>query len=228
MLQRGPLIGSGRDADIYDLGGGKVLRVARNGRSLADEASVMAHAHAHGVPVPAVHDVTDAGGIVMDRVTGPSMLERLRTRPWGLRAAAHTLVELHEAVHRVPAPSGLASAELPGDRLIHLDLHPMNVLMTAGGPVLIDWSNARSGPPAADLAMTWILLATGEIEAPAPAKAALGALRGLLVRSFLSSCDRAAIEAALPGIGEHKLADPNVTSAEAARIHALLRSVDGA
>ncbi len=223
MIERGPLIGSGRDADIYDLGDGKVLRVARNGRSLAAEAAVMAHAHAHGAPVPAVHGVTGDGAVVMDRLSGPSMLEHLRVRPWQVRAAARTLVRLHDADHQVPAPAGLASVGLPGDRLVHLDLHPMNVIMTADGPTLIDWSNARSGPPAADHAMTWILLATGEIEAPAPLRAALNVLRPLLVRRFLGAYGRDAVKAALPVIVDRKLADPNLTPAEAERIHALLR-----
>jgi hypothetical protein len=93
--------------------------------------------------------------------------------------------------------------------------------------VLIDWSNARSGPPEADLAMTWILLATGAIEASAPVRAALGAVRSLLVRSFLGGCERGPVEAVLPVGAERRLADPNVTPAEAARVHALLHAVSG-
>ena len=51
----GTPIGAGRSADVYDVGGGRVLRRYRDGRdadAVQREAEVMAHARAHGVPVP--------------------------------------------------------------------------------------------------------------------------------------------------------------------------------
>ena len=59
----GTLIGSGRNADVYDLGRGRVLRRYRDQRDPARvtaEAEVMRHARAAGVPVPEVFDVTGA------------------------------------------------------------------------------------------------------------------------------------------------------------------------
>ena len=50
----GPLIASGRDADIYAYGEGLVLRRSRAGRSMETEARLMAYARDHGYPVPAV------------------------------------------------------------------------------------------------------------------------------------------------------------------------------
>ena len=53
----GTLVGTGRNADVYDIGGGRVLRRYRDGReerSVETEAQVMAHARARGVPVPEV------------------------------------------------------------------------------------------------------------------------------------------------------------------------------
>ena len=37
-----------------------------------------------------------------------------------------------------------------------MDLHPANVLLAPAGPVVIDWTNARAGPPELDLAMSWL------------------------------------------------------------------------
>jgi aminoglycoside phosphotransferase (APT) family kinase protein len=225
VVDHGPLLARGRDADIYDLGAGLVLRRARDGRSLAGEAAVMAHAHGWGVPVPAVHEVTGDGAIVMDRIAGPLLLDQLSSRPWRLGAAARTLVELHAAVHRVPAPPGVRASGLSGDRLLHLDLHPLNVVLSADGPVLIDWSNARAGPPAADLAMTWILLATGTVGGPWPVRAATAVFRRRMVASFLAGVDRSGAAATLPEVARWRLADPNVTAAEAAQVRSLTRRV---
>lgn len=45
-----------------------------------------------------------------------------------------------------------------GDRLLHGDYHPGQVLMTKRGPVVIDWPNAMRGDPHADVARTLLLL----------------------------------------------------------------------
>jgi Ser/Thr protein kinase RdoA (MazF antagonist) len=46
----------------------------------------------------------------------------------------------------------------PGDGLCHCDLHPGNVIMTAEGPRLVDWSGAVRAPAALDLASIHVLL----------------------------------------------------------------------
>ena len=75
----GRLIGTGRSADVYDAGNGRVLRRYRDGRPaawVAREAEVMGHARAHGVPVPEVFDVSGAD-IVMALAAGPTMVDVL-------------------------------------------------------------------------------------------------------------------------------------------------------
>jgi aminoglycoside phosphotransferase (APT) family kinase protein len=50
---------------------------------------------------------------------------------------------------------------LPTDRLLHLDYHPANLLGTADTieiSAVLDWTNARLGPPIADLARTRVIL----------------------------------------------------------------------
>jgi Ser/Thr protein kinase RdoA (MazF antagonist) len=46
----------------------------------------------------------------------------------------------------------------PGDELCHGDLHPGNVIMTAEGPRLVDWSGPVRAPAAYDLAVSHIVL----------------------------------------------------------------------
>ena len=67
---------------------------------------------------------------------------------------------LHERLAGVAAPAGLR--ELPGRErsLLHLDLHPYNVLVDDDGAVtaVIDWTNAAAGDPQLDAVRTWSIL----------------------------------------------------------------------
>lgn len=208
------LLAAGRASEIYDLGNGRVLRRFKDVGEVAREALVMQHALAHGYPLPRVLDVQD-DALVLERITGPSMFEDLLHRPWRLRAHARTLVELHRRLHKIPAPEGLAAVG-PGDRLLHLDLHPLNVLLSPTGPVLIDWTNARRGEPALDEAMTWVLGTTAEIGHPL-ARAAARAL----TRSFASAVGGGFREA-VPDALRLRLRDPRLLDPERQRLEGLL------
>ena len=206
------LIAAGRASEIFDLADGRVLRRFRAGGDPEREALVMEHAHRHGYPVPRVLEVTP-DALVLDRIEGPTMLEELRRRPWTLRRNASVLAELHEQLHEIVAPSGLPAAG-GGDRLLHLDLHPDNVILSPGGPFVIDWTNARRGDPALDVALTWVILATSG-----------GAFGRLFLRSFLPRFDRDGLSRALPAAAERRLADVNVTDRERTAVRRLLHGV---
>lgn len=61
------------------------------------------------------------------------------------------------APERIEALALLGS--LPdGDALLHGDLHPGNVIVGPGGPVIIDWCDASVGNPMADIVRTSIML----------------------------------------------------------------------
>jgi len=219
-----PLVGEGRDSQIFEHGPGVVCKRARAGHSLAYEANAMELARAFGVPVPKVHEVLDDGSaIVMDRVEGPTLLEYLQRRPWALAEVARVLGELADVVHAVPAPSWLRDAGDGGGSLIHLDLHPLNIMMAPNGPVLIDWANAARGHAATDDSLTWILLATGEPPPGGLARLALvKGFRNLMVRTYLRNRDRAALLAALPHAAALRQVDANTTDTERAAIDRLV------
>ena len=80
---------------------------------------------------------------------------------------------------------------------MHGDLHPGNVLMSAGGPVLIDWTNHRIGPRALDVALTWLVLDCFDPDDES-LRIQLASLRVEILRSFLEGVDASAAAAALP------------------------------
>jgi Ser/Thr protein kinase RdoA (MazF antagonist) len=126
-------------------------------------------------------------GIVLTRLDGPTLLQHYRSGAVTFEQAGAILASLYLSVHRTPPPpdvlllrdhmdgslrlnGGLLPKHLatgiltlidrlsPGDGLCHADLHPNNVIMTADGPKIIDWSGAVRAPAALDLASCHIML----------------------------------------------------------------------
>jgi aminoglycoside phosphotransferase (APT) family kinase protein len=222
----GPKLAEGRDSEIFEHGPGRVLRRARDGRSLVHEAEIMRYVLDAGYPVPVVHDAGE-GWLVMDRVDGPSLLDAAIRRPWRIGTYGRVLADLHRRLHELPAPAGLPPAGVPGDRLLHRDLHPLNVLVTAGGPVVIDWANCAAGDPAYDVADAWVLFATAEVPGSRFDRALAAVGRKLFLRAFLSGLDRDAARAAIPAAVEHRLGDRNMSEGEKARMRGMAERAAG-
>jgi len=203
------LLAAGRASQIFDLGDGRVLRRFRAGGDPEGEALVMEHARAGGFPVPRVLEVT-ADGLVLERIEGLTIVQELRRRPWRVRRHASLLARLHEGLHELVAPAGLAAAS-GGDRLLHLDLHPENVILSRSGPVVVDWTNARRGYPPLDVALTWVILATSG-----------GPFARLFLRWFLPHFDREELVRWLPAAAEMRLGDVNVTGRERRTVRRLV------
>jgi len=204
------LIAEGRASEIFDLGGDRVLRRFKAGGNPEREALVMRHARAHGYAVPEVFEVA-ADSLVLERIDGPTMLDAVLADPSLLDEHARVLAGLHEELHRIEAPQRLTAVG-DGDRLLHLDLHPENVILSASGPVVIDWANARRGAPPLDVAQTWVILTTSN---------GTGKLGRDFVASFLTHFDRTEVVQHLPVAVEQRLADENVLDEERDRIRAL-------
>jgi tRNA A-37 threonylcarbamoyl transferase component Bud32 len=223
MNEPGPLLASGRDTDIYEYGPDKVLRRARDGRSLEPEARIMQFVHEHGFPCPQVYDVGNHGGdLVMDRVDGPTMGQQLMKRPWTLRRYGRLLAQLHQRLHRIDAPEWLPQSPDNGSSLIHLDLHPLNVIMSPSGPIVIDWTNAARGEEPTDVADTWLLVACADPGAGFFATEVVLRFRTLFVDAFLASFDRAQVVARLRPLVEHRANDRNMKPEEVAAMWRLV------
>lgn len=218
------LVGRGRSADVFEHGEGRVLRRYRTPRNTRLEVAAMEHARAHGFPAPAARAVSDTD-IVMDRVTGPTMLADLTRRPWRIMRHADSLAALHHRLQRIAAPSWLETPLGEGDALLHLDLHPENVLLSPSGPVVIDWPNAARGPGAADVAHTWIVLACSLPPEGAYRQAVSAVGRDLFLRRFLRSFDRDQLAPHLDSAGAYRLANRTLPERELEAISRLLEEL---
>lgn len=168
------------------LAGDLVLRLFPPGNEAVRDREVLAMraASAAGLPVP---DVVLTGAIedrplmLVALAPGVTVAAALGTDVDRAAAIGRKMGELLGEINRLPAPDGLAPADawldragpalaplrdrlvaMPrGDRLLHLDYHPENVLM-AGDAItaVVDWTNTLPGPPHIDLGRSRAILQT--------------------------------------------------------------------
>ena len=212
----GPLLASGRDGDIFEYGPGRVLRRAKSGRVIEGEARIIAYAREHGYPVPEIIDVRANGTeIVMGRIDGPMMMDAMIRKPWLMRRYARQLADLHDRLHVIPGPDWLPAVD-DGDRFVHLDLHPMNVMMSASGPVVIDWPNAARGDALTDVALTVVLLTCPQMPGSRMINKIATPGRAYLGRTFASRYRGAELDEHLVLAAELKALDRNLSNDEVA------------
>jgi len=111
---RGVAIGRGRYADVYEWDEGHVVKLFKEGlpRYLAKREFVATRAlFDAGLPVPNVVEVVTVGerdGLVLERIEGPSMQDRLSAkgppRTDVVTQFAHTLAKLHASLHQHSIP----------------------------------------------------------------------------------------------------------------------------
>jgi aminoglycoside phosphotransferase (APT) family kinase protein len=222
VTEPGPLLARGRDCDVFALDNMRVLRRYRRGRgrSMENEAAIMERARTNGYPVPRVHDVSGVD-LVMDRIEGSTMVEEMARRPWALRRYARMLASLHHQLHDIPAPDGLNAPLGDGAVIVHLDLHPLNVIMAPQGPVVIDWTNAARGDGNADVAMTWLLIMSGQPDESVFTRLMARLGRSLFAKPFLARFMRKDVMAHLDAVAAYKLVDQNMSEAEQRTIRRL-------
>ncbi|MEZ4520530.1 MAG: phosphotransferase [Thermomicrobiales bacterium] len=146
------------------------------------ESAVIGHVGAFGLPVATViaSDVVGSHAFQLLRwIDGQEMGRALLGGDFLAAEGGAAFGRLQARLHRVEPPADLAHAldwpvpeayperlravllqtTGPGDRLVHLDFHPGNVLVNEGRiSGLIDWTNARRGDPRFDLARTYLIL----------------------------------------------------------------------
>lgn len=177
-------------------------------------------------PAPGgVVEIEGRWGVVMEHIAAPALAERLGT-PDGIAEVLGVMLTLHRQMHRLAAPSGLpplkerlvrnitaarqldaptrrrlleAIPGLPdGDRLCHGDFHPYNIMGTGESARIVDWLDACSGDPAADVCRTFVLI--GAVNAN---------LAGRYVDAYCAATglDRTAVYAWLPVVAASRLAE---------------------
>jgi Ser/Thr protein kinase RdoA (MazF antagonist) len=144
-----------------------------------------------GYRVPAVGDLVEIEGrhgIIYQRVEGRTMLQVMSKRPWKAGCFGRQLAQLHAEMHtytaeglplvverlisKIQRAPRLGEDEkqrilahldaLPvGDKLLHGDFHPDNIMLTKDGPIIIDWIDAAIGHPLADVARTMVIASVG-------------------------------------------------------------------
>ena len=204
----GSLLARGEDADVFAIDGARVLRRYRR-RPVPDrEVAIMRYVRDRGYPVPSVIDVSGPD-LTLERIDGPTMLDELRRRPWRFRTHARTLARLHRELHAIAPPEFLRGE---GDAILHLDLHPANVILSPRGPVVIDWANAARGDAPLDVALTAVVLAGAPVGPP------LSWLRDWFVRSFVGAFAPAEWRVGLDRAVAYRRADGNVSDKERDRL----------
>jgi aminoglycoside phosphotransferase (APT) family kinase protein len=185
------LLATGRTAEVFAHGDDAVAKVLLPGftaAALDEEARVVALVAAAGVPTPRPlgrieHD--GRPGMLIERVDGDVMIDRIAARPLRSHKEAAELGRLHAAIHaaegtglqpiserladRIDQTGGVLAYSVrdaakqrlraleDGNRVLHGDFHPGNVIV-GDRTVAIDWVDATCGPPEPDLVRTlWLL-----------------------------------------------------------------------
>lgn len=157
-------------------------------------------------------------GFVMERISGPDLLAEIGAKPWHLpqvggiwgRVQADlnsrqappelepTRVRFRRLIERSPhIAADLKAAALKqiesltdGDRLLHGDCHPGNMMRHGEEFVVIDWSNVTRGPAEADFYRSYLMGTLGSLPPGTPwlirnfARFGRRILRGGFVRSY--------------------------------------------
>jgi tRNA A-37 threonylcarbamoyl transferase component Bud32 len=213
------LLASGRDADVFDLGDGRVLRRHRDGRPATKQAELLRYVGSHGYPVPRLYDASGPD-LVLERLEGPELQALIR--PWNIGRSARLLAGLHRRLHEIPPLAGLDAPFGEPVSLLHLDLHPRNVIVTPRGPVVIDWANAANGPGQADVALMYVIGATSRIDGPARMRPLLGLFRQRFLDAFRAAAADADFMRVLPAVARWRRQDRNLLPDERAAIDRLV------
>ncbi|MGW2842367.1 phosphotransferase [Streptomyces sp. NPDC001493] len=212
-MDTGQLLGSGRSADVYALDDSWVLRRYRDDADTTPELAVMSYLSAFGFPVPRIGPPAEGAGpgdLVMQRLTGPTLAEALMAGSLDARQGGEMIAGLLRELHALPP----RLSPDPEVRILHLDLHPENVMLTGHGPVVIDWSNTTEGPPGTDRAMSALILAQVSLIPGFPAAEGVGLLLTALLDAMAG--DGPIAEADLAAAVARRSSDPYLSATEQA------------
>lgn len=209
-------IASGRTADVYAIDDDRVLRRYRQSGDVEVEAAFMRHVGEFDYPVPKIY-ASGGSDIEMQRLYGPTMRAALIAGDTAAAEAGRMLADLAHRLHRIPA------FDADEECVLHLDLHPDNVVLTPEGPVVIDWCNARNGSAALDLGLSAVILAQVVVD-PSYAEMAEGVRE--VLRHFVAAAPATAdlLDAAVARRGRDRSLSPTEV-ARLADAEALIRQL---
>lgn len=168
----------------------KLFRDSVSDEMIAREMEASIYAGQSGVPTAAAiarQQQYGRRGILYPRLEGGTVMDWIRRNPMRAGWALGQMGEIHGMMHRArggalrplkqvlatdiaygPAPISLQRAAIAyletlpdGDALTHGDFHLGNVMMTPHGMMVIDWSKAAAGHPAADAVRSEMLMRFG-------------------------------------------------------------------
>ncbi|MGH2820801.1 MAG: phosphotransferase family protein, partial [Actinomycetota bacterium] len=179
----------GADTSMFLVSHGRERRALRvfavgEGERARREVEAMRLASAGGIPTPSVPAEAEVHGrpcLVAQWLDGSTVVDALGAGVSDAAALGAAVGEAQARLRRVAVPptsvlrrrdwiawmgsddldlAAELSRRASGGRLLHLDLHPMNVLVNDTGAVtgVLDWANAAAGDPRADFARTYSIL----------------------------------------------------------------------
>ena len=214
-MEPGRLIASGRDADIFEFGPDLVLRRTRDGRSLEREARVMAYARRARLSRyrRSTRCAPSGTEIVMERIDGPLMVDAILKRAVDAsptpRARSPTCTI---SCTRSRRPTGFRSCPTAATALVHLDLHPLNVIVhPERDPSSSTGRTRRAAKALSDVALTYVLLTCPRMPGLDRGRARPRRRCGrVLARAFIRRYRGPALDARIAIAAELKALDANM------------------
>ena len=178
----------GADTQIWRVAlpdGEFALRVLRPNQQAAvvRERGAMDAARGGGLPAPGVRTAGEMAGqpaLLIDWLPGIPLLQAMHETPWRTWRLGWAFGQMQARIHQIPAPGNVIRGEHAwidwanpdpelaklllqhargGAALLHLDYHPLNVLVRDDAiSGVLDWTNADGGDPRADVARTGAIL----------------------------------------------------------------------
>ncbi len=151
--------------------------------------------------------------VVQTWCAGTPLMTLIEKRPWQIGRLGRLFGDLHARLHSLRAPAEfietapmdwlsrvlpehqhlaerLAPSSATGT-LIHLDYHPLNVILDGDSGAVIDWAYCAAGDVRADLALTAITFEAAPVP-PGPMRPLLDVMRRLALRAWRAGYERAA------------------------------------
>lgn len=148
----------------YAINDAYVARVLTMPIERYERLGLITHIVNSGFPAPRIYD-TVGNTLIMERVHGPTLFQALVSGETSIDDGAYLNVALMEQLHTMPVPDELRQAALDDPivgaltnpqhlAILHMDLHPANIILTEHDAVPISWECIRVGPPELDQAST--------------------------------------------------------------------------